>query len=209
MINRIKPLAALAAFCALSAALAEEDLPIPSEDLVYCTVCHGVQLMGNETIKAPRLSGMETWYVELQMQNYADGIRGTHEGDTFGLDMQPMAAALTREQIIEAAVFTNATRSPAPDVTVSGDADRGQALYRSCAICHGADGRGNEALVSPDLTTTNDWYLVTQLENYRSGARGSHPDDAYGMQMRAAARSLADDEAIRDVVSYINTLQDK
>ena len=39
-------------------ARAEGELPIPADEFVYCTVCHGVQLMGNPTIEAPRLSGM-------------------------------------------------------------------------------------------------------------------------------------------------------
>ena len=59
------------------------------------------------------------------------------------------------------------------------------------------------------MTGINDWYLVTQLRNFKDGVRGSHPADIYGMQMRASAGLLADDEAIDDVVSYINTLQDQ
>ncbi|MBT78664.1 MAG: cytochrome c oxidase subunit II, partial [Chromatiales bacterium] len=77
----------------------------------------------------------------------------------------------------------------------------------TCSACHGVDGKGNEALGSPDLTIPNDWYLVRQLRNFKSGRRGSHPGDTYGMQMRASMQLLADNEAIIDVVSYINTLQ--
>lgn len=62
---------------------------------------------------------------------------------------------------------------------------------------------------SPKLTVANDWYLVTQLKNFRNGSRGSNPNDIYGMQMRASAQLLADDDAIMDVVSYISTLQDQ
>lgn len=193
--------------CAQSAAA--DDRPIPADEFVYCTTCHGVQLMGNPVINAPRLSGMETWYVEQQLQNFKAGIRGPHEADRYGYEMQPMAAALSNEQIAAVAEFANASQSPAPQATVTGDIDRGKAHYSTCAACHGIDGKGNEALGSPDLTIPNDWYVVTQLENFRSGARGSHPSDIYGMQMRASARLLEDDDAINDVVAYINTLQDK
>lgn len=189
--------------------LAEDEGPVTPDEFVYCTVCHGVQLMGNEIIKAPRLSGMETWYVMQQLQNFKGGIRGPHRDDPYGYEMQPMAAALDDAQVAAAARFVRETRSPAPPATVSGDIDKGKAHYSTCAACHGVDGRGNEALGSPDLTIPNDWYLVTQLKNFRSGARGSHPSDIYGMQMRASARLLADDDAINDVVAYINTLQDK
>jgi len=188
---------------------AADDLAIPADELVYCTTCHGVQLMGNPVIKAPRLSGMDEWYVMQQLQNFKADVRGPHEEDPYGYEMQPMAAALDDAQIAAAAEFASATRSPAPPATVSGDIDKGKAHYSTCAACHGVDGKGNEALGSPNLTIANDWYLVTQLKNFRSGARGSHPSDIYGMQMRASARLLADDDAINDVVAYINTLQDK
>jgi len=101
------------------------------------------------------------------------------------------------------------TRSDAPPGTITGDADKGSAHYSTCAACHGVRGEGNIALGSPALTGLNDWYLVTQMRNFRDGARGSHAGDTYGMQMRASARLLPDDEAIRDVVTYILTLQDQ
>ncbi len=209
MQNIIRKMLPICALLFTSAVLAQDDLPVPADELVFCTVCHGIQLMGNPIIKAPRLSGMETWYVEQQLRNFSNESRGKHEDDAIGVDMQPMAAVLSDEQIKEAAAFTNAARSPAPKVTISGNVDRGEAHYSTCAACHGVDGKGNEALGSPDLTIPNDWYLVAQLKNFKRGARGSHPSEIYGMQMRASAQLLTDDDAIMDVISYINTLQDK
>jgi len=165
--------------------------------------------MGNEIIKAPRLSGMDAWYVEQQLQSFRKGWRGTHETDISGMEMQPMAAALDDEQITAAGAFTVLTQSPAPPHTVSGDANKGRTLYATCGACHGASGEGNQALGGPALTGLNDWYLVTQLVNFREGSRGSHPEDVYGMQMRAAVQVITDDAAILDVVSYINSLQDE
>jgi cytochrome c oxidase subunit 2 len=48
--------------------------------------------------------------------------------------------------------------------------------------------------------------MVRQLKNFRDGVRGSHPQDFYGMQMGFMGRTLADDQAINDLVAYINTL---
>jgi len=203
----LRVLLTLMTFFAASAAPADDSLPIPTDDLVFCTVCHGVQLMGNPIIKAPRLSGMETWYIEQQLENFRQGVRGNHDSDGLGQEMRTMAAALSDQQMVAAVKFANATRSAVPDTTVSGDADNGKVIFSTCAACHGVGGEGNEALGSPDLTIANDWYLVTQLENFKSGNRGSNPGDAYGMQMRASVQLLADDDAIRDVVSYINTLR--
>jgi cytochrome c oxidase subunit 2 len=188
---------------------AADELPVAADELVYCSTCHGIQLMGNPIIKAPRLSGMETWYIERQLHLFRKGWRGGHAGDAVGMEMQPMAAALSDEQISEAAEYVAATRSPMAPRTISGDLENGKLLYGTCSACHGASGEGNLALGSPRLTIVNDWYLVTQLKNFKSGDRGSHAGDTYGMQMRASAQLLADDAAIMDVVSYISTLKDK
>ena len=200
--------AVLLAFAITTSAVADDELPIPADEYVYCTVCHGVQLMGNPMLKAPRLSGMESWYVENQMLAYKKGWRGKHEKDVAGIDMQPMAAALTDEQIKEVSAYVAATRSDPPPATIKGDAEKGRANYSTCAACHGVRGEGNIALGSPALTGLDDWYLVTQLKNYRDGARGGQPGDTYGMQMRASAGLLSDDQAINDVVKYISILED-
>ena len=57
------------------------------------------------------------------------------------------------------------------------------------------------------LAARSDWYLVTQLSNYKQGLRGADERDTFGAQMRAVAITLADDQAIHDVVAYINTLK--
>ena len=192
---------------ASSALLADDELPIPADEYVYCTVCHGVQLMGNSVIRAPRLSEMEDWYVERQLQAFKKGWRGMHDADVAGIEMQPMAADLSNEQIEEVTAFVVQTRSDLPTDIVRGGISRGRHHYSTCAACHGDEGQGNQALGGPALTNVNDWYMVTQLQNFKNGNRGAHPDDSYGNQMRAAAQILADDEAINDVVSYIATFK--
>lgn len=203
---------AVAIFAALiigSTAIAEDEYPVAAEEFVYCTVCHGAQLMGNATIRAPRLSRMESWYVERQLQAFKKGWRGVHTADEIGMEMQPMAVVLTDEQIVEVSEFVSKTTSDQPESTIAGNAGTGRTLYAPCSACHGQNAEGNRALGGPALTGLNDWYLVEQLRKYRAGSRGHDPQDTYGTQMRAAAQTLTDDDAIRDVVSYINTLQTK
>lgn len=190
-------------------ASAEDAYPVAADEFVYCTVCHGAQLMGNSTIRAPRLSRMESWYVERQLQAFKKGWRGVHAADEIGMEMQPMAVALTDEQIVAVAEFVSKTTSEWPVATVSGNGDAGRAVYAPCSACHGQNAEGNQALGGPALAGLDDWYLVEQLEKYRAGSRGHDPQDTYGTQMRAAAQTLTDDDAIRNVVSYINTLQTK
>jgi cytochrome c oxidase subunit 2 len=208
MMNAARIILIVVAMLALTSLVrAEDELPIPAEEFIYCTVCHGVQLMGNAIIGAPRLSGMENWYVERQLLAFKNGLRGVHAADVPGMDMQPMAAALSNDQIKDVATFVNATRSDVPPQTIDGNVNAGRDHYATCYACHGEEGEGNPALGGPALAGVSDWYLATQLRNYRNGSRGTHPDDIYGLQMRAATLVfLSDDEAINDVVSYITTL---
>jgi cytochrome c oxidase subunit 2 len=196
-------------FCLIWSILgfASEAPVIAPAKFVYCTVCHGADLKGNRNIEAPRLSGMESWYVARQLEAFSKGWRGTHETDLPGIEMRPMAEALSAAEIQEATRFVAAVGSPRPAPTMQGDVAQGTSLFQSCAACHGPRAEGNPSLGGPALTTQNDWYLVTQLKNYRSGIRGHQADDSFGQQMRAAAQLLQNDKAILDVVAYISTLQ--
>jgi cytochrome c oxidase subunit 2 len=90
-------------------------------------------------------------------------------------------------------------------VDVRGDAENGKNLYVPCVACHGAQGEGNPALNSPALGGQDGAYLSRQLEQFRSGSRGSDPADTYGAQMRAMAATLSAETAVADVVAYIST----
>ena len=46
----------------------------------------------------------------------------------------------------------------------------------------------------------------TQLNNFKRRIRGGHEQDLHGAQMVAMARILVDDQAVNDIVAYINTL---
>ena len=83
----------------------------------------------------------------------------------------------------------------------------GQQVYATCAACHGARAEGNPGLGAPALAGQQVAYLQRQLMNFRSGLRGSHKDDTYGAQMRAASQvALRDEKAIAAVATYIAAL---
>jgi len=127
--------------------------------------------------------------------------------DAPGHEMAPVGWRVKQEGTLDAAVAFIATLEPKrPTPTVSGDAVRGKTLYAACAGCHGARGEGNPALQAPALAARSDWYLVTQLANYRKGLRGADERDVHGAQMRAVIAALPDDKAVTDVVSYLNSL---
>jgi cytochrome c553 len=174
----------------------------------YCLLCHGANGNGNYGIRAPKISGMESWYLARQLDNFAAGIRGTPAEDAPGHEMAPVGWRVKQDGALDAAVtFVATLQSKRPAPTLSGNVTLGKALYAACAACHGAKGEGNPALQAPALAARSDWYLVTQLANYRNGLRGVDARDTYGAQMRAAVAILPDDKAVTDVVAYINTLQ--
>jgi cytochrome c oxidase subunit 2 len=90
--------------------------------------------------------------------------------------------------------------------TIDGDVAAGAEQYRVCAYCHGKDGAGVQALNAPRLAGMSDWYLERQLKNFRDDIRGSHLQDYYGFQMGLMGQSLFDEQAVTDLVAYINTL---
>ncbi len=172
-----------------------------------CSACHGAQAEANVALNSPKLSGQEGWYLKRQLKYFKQGVRGAHEDDVFGQQMAPMAATLVDDAAIDNVVaYIKTLPDNAAPATVDGDATKGRKLYVTCGACHGHDGQGIWALNAPRLAGISDWYLVTQLKNFRRGIRGAHPDDLYGSQMAMMARILGDDQAINDLVAYINTL---
>lgn len=89
----------------------------------------------------------------------------------------------------------------------AGDPERGAALYAVCATCHGDRGEGLHEMNGPALAGREAWYLKRQMQNFKSGARGSDPRDVYGRQMAPMAQLLADDQAIDDVIAFLTSLE--
>jgi len=197
----------LSAVCSMASLAAEGDVGVAAAmDDRYCTTCHGVEGIGNIAIEAPRLAGMEAWYLKRQLENFRAGIRGTHEEDVQGIAMRPMAAKLSDESIADIVDWVGDWEYVPAEATVEGNVSQGRTAFQACAACHGANAQGNEALGAPALAGQNDWYLLTQLRNFRAGFRGSHQEDTFGSQMVTMSKTLTDDQAVINVVSYINTL---
>jgi cytochrome c553 len=173
-----------------------------------CTPCHGTDGAGNPAIGAPNIAGMNDWYVEEQLEKFRSGGRGAHFSDVEGMRMRPMALSLPTEEDVKAVAHYVGTMPPVRHAaSLPGDPQGGQASFATCMACHGVKGDGNPDLKAPRLAGTDDWYLATQLRKFRSGVRGTGPKDIEGSLMRPMARTLANEDAIRNVVAYIGTLK--
>ena len=173
-----------------------------------CATCHGSQGEGIVALNSPKLSGQESWYLETQLRNFKNGVRGAHEDDVYGKQMAPMAAVLADEAAIRnMAAYISTLPEHSVDTSLSGDVERGQHLYQTCGTCHGVNGEGNYATNSPRLRGQEDWYVKRQLQNFIGGVRGVHREDLFGPQMRSMSRMLRTEKDIDDVVAYINTLE--
>lgn len=77
-----------------------------------CGSCHGPQGRGNEAMHAPRLNGLDDWYLKRQIQNFKDSLRGAHPQDIYGSQMVPMATLLKDDQSINDVIAYIRSSSP-------------------------------------------------------------------------------------------------
>ena len=173
-----------------------------------CIACHGADGAGNQALNSPRLAGQSSWYLANQLKGFKAGYRGAKPGDTYGMQMRPMSMTLVDENAISnVAAYIETLNGPVSPPTLDGNAEAGKGLYATCVACHGADGKGNQALNSPSLVGLQDWYIVRQLKNFKGGIRGTHPEDVYGQTMYPMSMTLADEKAMKDVAAYIISLR--
>lgn len=174
----------------------------------YCEQCHGDAGQGNADFRTPAIAGLQDWYIEAQLQKFRIGARGDHPDDLDGLRMRPMSRTLATDGEVALVSAYVASLDPVdpPDTMVGGDPVAGRVLFNTCIECHGERAEGRRDKSAPSLLNQSDWYLVAQLHKFRSGIRGADTLDTTGIQMRPNALALENDQAVRDVVAYIETL---
>lgn len=173
-----------------------------------CVPCHRQDGHGRIDVAAPSIAGLQKWYVKSQLQKFRKDLRGAHPKDTAGIRMRAISKALQSEAAIESvAAYVDSMKPLDPPTTLEGDPEKGKTLYQPCKACHGPKGGGKKALKAPALTHSQDWYLYKQIQHFQDGVRGYSPKDTTGTQMAGLASSLPDDQAVRDVIAYIQTFK--
>lgn len=210
---RMKPMV-LPVICLTAMLLAAMSHPALAQDTAageasfqICKTCHGQKGEGQLALNAPSLAGQHGWYLERQLQNFKAGIRGADAKDIYGSQMRPMSLTLADDAAVKNVVaYIKTLPAPKAKTTLGGDAAKGKALYVVCATCHGQKAEGLLPLNGPRLNNQHDWYLLRQIKNFKEGIRGKHPKDIYGAQMVPMSMTLADEEAMKNVIAYINSL---
>ena len=185
------------------------DTPVQVAQGVYqrvCQQCHGAAGEGNLELKTPSIAGQPEWYLRTQLEKFRLGQRGTEPRDTLGQQMRTIAVSLNEPDMAEAIETVAAFPIQATKPSLEGDLASGQLIYEEqCIECHRYNGSGERVFGSSPLTTFQDWYLAAQIEKFRTGVRGYHPQDEKGRQMRHLLGYLDEGDAV-DLSAYIASL---
>lgn len=137
----------------------------------HCATCHGADARGAKGF--PNLSDA-IWH----WGGTPEAILATVLNGRTGV-MPPMGAAMGNEQGLKEIVAYVRSLSGLPHDRTAALA--GQARFVPCVACHGADGRGNQQLGSPDLTD-DYWLYGSDEESLRAtisfGRTGQMPAHA-------------------------------
>ncbi len=207
--NLLAVLAIMLFSAALPTRALAQDSALGKELFELCGPCHGPDGGGEPLYLAPSIAGLQQWELQLQLEKFRSGLRGAHPDDLAGLRMYPMSLSLKSEENLRAvAAYAASLPAQRPEPLLEGgDPAKGKLLYAPCAACHGDDASGNETLFGSSLKNSSDWYLLTQLRNFKVGIRGGNLRDAQGLLMRPFAMTLVDEQAMKDIVAYIMTLR--
>ena len=157
-----------------------------------CISCHGPNAVG---MASPVIEGQNKTYLATQLGDFKSGKRH----DSIMNAMNGIASGLDAATISSVAAYLStksACDMPASIVNPGlGDVAAGKTAVQahSCASCHVA----NSPLNAPVLSGQKSNYLVSQLTDFRSGARKSQ-------YMNSMAANLSDRD-INDISAFFNS----
>lgn len=178
---------------ALTSASAQ-DIEAGRTKAQVCAACHGAD--GNSSAGTyPNLAG-QTWrYLYVQLKDFKEGRRQDPV-------MSPMAAPLSREDMIDIANFF-AAQQPKPSLFKADDAKvalgKAKAEETLCAMCHLGGFSGQNEI--PRVAGQQYAYIVKQLAAFKARTR---TNDAGNMTSVAQTLSEAD---IENLAQYITSLR--
>src|SRR5580698_9921014 len=144
--------------------MAHADADAGKAKAAVCVACHGPA--GNSTNPDyPILAGQTARYLYLELRDFKEGRRSDPR-------MTPMAAGLSREDMMDLADYFAAQRpAPVPFKAdpVRVDAGRRKAAGVLCTMCHLGGFTGQNEI--PRVAGQYDQYIVKQLQDFRARRR--------------------------------------
>ena len=145
----------------------------------------------------PILAGMPAWYLKKAIDDYAAGRRPSPEMEPFS----KMVKALGVDEV--AGYFAAQPREASQSKVDRTAIVNGRTASATCAVCHGADGRGDAAKGTPDLTGQPPGYLLNQMKLFKAEKRS--PGDATLTSIKVFMKSI-DDKTLADLAAYYSSL---
>lgn len=180
----------------------EEKKPVVT--YAACAACHGAIGEGIEANHAPRLAGQDLEYMRQQILDFQQGTRAPDPISDHARLMESLVRQLSTTEIEN--ILAEISKFPIlePPQRYEGDRSRGERLYQqNCSICHGTRGFGDPTTHMPRLNHQHSWYILRQLQRFRSGERGDAKSTASAQGMQFYSTLLPDNQAVLDVVAYL------
>jgi cytochrome c553 len=140
----------------------------------------------------------------------AEQLKNFKEGKRNNPVMMPNAMALSPDDMADLAAYFDSLKNTGLEADPS-YWQAGEKLYRggdtvraipACMACHGPTGAGNEPAKFPALRGQQSVYVVKQLNDYASGARGTGPNGI----MQTIAKRLSPED-MRNLASYLQGIR--
>lgn len=168
-----------------------------------CQSCHGPAGHSQDEDK-PSLGGQIPNYTTLQLAAFRARLRP-------GQVMQAVAAGLTDQDIVDLAAYYGQQTPRGPWDANPALSAKGQQFYNvgavergvtACVVCHGVDGRGNNALHVASITHQSPKYTLEVLHEFKSV-----PDYhlAYPNAMHIVTAQMTEDE-LSAVTAYLSSM---
>jgi cytochrome c553 len=174
----------------LPAAAHAQDVAAGGRKAEACAACHGAG--GNPSAPPfPMLAGQTARYLYLQLRDFKEGRRADPQ-------MSPMAAPLSREDMLDLAAYFAAQKprlgvfTPDAARAARGKAKADETL---CTMCHLGGFIGQNEI--PRVAGQRYDYIAKQLRDFKSRRRTNDAGN-----MTSVARTLSDSD-IEDLASYV------
>lgn len=174
-------------------AVAAQDVDAGRKKAEACAACHGAD--GNASVADfPILAGQTARYLYLQLRDFKEGRRRDPQ-------MSPMAAPLSRQDMLDLAAFFAAQKLRSNGFKADeARAARGKAKADEtlCTMCHLGGFAGQNEI--PRVAGQHYQYVVKQLRDFKSRTRTNDAGN-----MTSVARTLSDED-IENLGHYLASL---